>query len=80
MTARHDKQVLLSDLRDLASRARDANVTAATQRAIDYAVAELEAEAEPSRPSAPPSINAQVRDGANAAFRRSRAILRGVLK
>lgn len=78
---RHNKQTILSDLADIAARAHDANVTEATQRAIDYAVAELDAEANPSRPSSPPlGLNAQVREGANAAFRRSRAILRGILK
>jgi len=77
---RHSKQTLLADLADIAARAHDANVTEATQRAIDYAVAELDAEANPSRPSSPPPLNAQVREGANAAFRRSRAILRGILR
>jgi hypothetical protein len=37
---RHNKQTLLADLADIAARAHDANVTEATQRAIDYAVAE----------------------------------------
>lgn len=78
MTNSHDKRQILADLKAVASRAFSAKVTTATQRAIDYAVAELEAEAEPSRPTQPPSLNAQVREGANASFRKARAILKGI--
>jgi hypothetical protein len=78
MTSSNDKRQILADLKTIASRAFSAKVTTATQRAIDYAVAELEAEAEPSRPSQPPSINVQVREGANARFRKARDILKGI--
>lgn len=75
---RADKSAILDDLKALASRAYDADVTTTTQRAIDYAISELTAECEPSRESCPPTANAEVRSAANKAFKKARELLRGV--
>jgi hypothetical protein len=75
---RSDRAIILEDLKALASRAYDAEVTIATQRAIDYAVSELAAECEPSRDSHPPTANDEIRSAASRAFRKSRELVRSI--
>lgn len=76
---RSSKADLLADLKELASRAYDSHVTVSTQRAIDYAVSELAAEADDSRPrSIPPTPNDAARSAASARFKKARELLRGI--
>lgn len=81
---RTDITTILADIDDTMLRVRD--LTASSSRAaalqcLDDARRHLTiAMAHASRPSSPPSLNEQVREGANAAFRRSRELLRGIVK
>lgn len=78
---RSSKPELLADLKELASRAYDAHVTVSTQRAIDYAISELAAEADDSRPSQsipPPTANDAARNAASAKFKKARELLQGI--
>lgn len=81
---RTDITAIIADIDDTMLRVRD--LTASSSRAaalqcLDDARRHLTiAMTHAARPSSPPSLNEQVREGANAAFRESRRILGEVLK
>lgn len=67
---------LLTDLEAVACAARAAGVTRITQQSIDYAVCQLQAEVETSRPA--PGSNAELREEITMRFRKAREILAGI--
>jgi hypothetical protein len=74
------KQELLSYLESIAKRASEMGVTRSTQQAIDYAVVQLRAEAEPSetRSSVPPRASADQWDEIRSRFKKARELLKDI--